>query len=156
MMLLQDARRAARTAGGTDLVLLGDQDRSRWDQARVAEGAALLGRAAASGRVGPYALQAAIAATHAGAATAEATDWDRIAALYDRLASADPSPVVELNRAVAVSMRDGPSSGLALVDALLDGGQLDATTWPTPPGPTCSGGWGGPPTPALPTSAPSS
>jgi RNA polymerase sigma-70 factor, ECF subfamily len=124
LMLLQDARRAARTAGGADLVLLGDQDRSRWDQARVAEGAALLGRAAASGRVGPYALQAAIAATHAGAATAEATDWDRIAGLYDRLASADPSPVVELNRAVAVSMRDGPASGLALVDALLDGGQL--------------------------------
>jgi RNA polymerase sigma-70 factor, ECF subfamily len=124
LMLLQDARRPARTAAGADLVLLGDQDRSRWDQARVAEGAALLGRAAASGRVGPYALQAAIAATHAGAATAEATDWDRIVGLYDRLASADPSPVVELNRAVAVSMRDGPASGLALVDALLDGGQL--------------------------------
>jgi RNA polymerase sigma-70 factor, ECF subfamily len=126
LMLLQDARRAARTSGGAELVLLGDQDRSRWDQARVTEGATLLGRAAASGRVGPYALQAAIAATHAGAATAEATDWDRIAGLYDRLASADPSPVVELNRAVAVSMRDGPASGLALVDALLDGGQLGA------------------------------
>jgi RNA polymerase sigma-70 factor (ECF subfamily) len=124
LMLLQDARRAARTAGGTDLVLLGDQDRSRWDQARVAEGAALLGRAASSGRVGPYALQAAIAATHAGAATAEATDWDRIVGLYDRLASVDPSPVVELNRAAAISVRDGPASGLALVDALLDGGQL--------------------------------
>jgi RNA polymerase sigma-70 factor (ECF subfamily) len=126
LMLLQDARRAARTAGGADLVLLGDQDRSRWDQARVAEGAALLGRAASSGRVGPYTLQAAIAATHAGAATAEATDWDRIAGLYDRLAAADPSPVVELNRAVAISMRDGPASGLALVDALLDRGQLGA------------------------------
>jgi RNA polymerase sigma-70 factor (ECF subfamily) len=124
LMLLQDARRAARTAGGTDLVLLGDQDRSRWDQARVAEGAALLGRAASWGRVGPYALQAAIAATHAGAATAEATDWDRIVGLYDRLASVDPSPVVELNRAAAISVRDGPASGLALVDALLDGGQL--------------------------------
>ena len=124
LMLLQDARRAARTAGGADLVLLGDQDRSRWDQARVAEGAALLGRAASSGRVGPYALQAAIAATHAGAATAEATDWDRIVGLYDRLASVDPSPVVELNRAAAISVRDGPASGLALVDALLDGGQL--------------------------------
>ena len=124
LMLLQDARRAARTAGGADLVLLGDQDRSRWDQARVAEGAALLGRAASSGRVGPYALQAAIAATYAGAATAEATDWDRIVGLYDRLASVDPSPVVELNRAAAISMRDGPASGLALVDAILDGGQL--------------------------------
>jgi RNA polymerase sigma-70 factor, ECF subfamily len=126
LMLLQDARRAARTAGGADLVLLGDQDRSRWDQARVAEGAALLGRAASSGRVGPYALQAAIAATHARAATAEATDWDRIVGLYDRLASVDPSPVVELNRAAAIAMRDGPASGLALVDALLDGGQLGA------------------------------
>jgi RNA polymerase sigma-70 factor, ECF subfamily len=125
LMLLQDTRRAARTAGGGELVLLADQDRSRWDQARVAEGAALLGRAAASGRVGPYALQAAIAATHARAATAEATDWDRIVGLYDRLASVDPSPVVELNRAVAVSMRDGPASGLTLVDALLEGGQLD-------------------------------
>jgi RNA polymerase sigma-70 factor, ECF subfamily len=126
LMLLQDARRSARTAAGTELVLLADQDRSRWDHARIAEGAVLLGRAAASGRVGPYALQAAIAATHAGAATVEATDWDRIAGLYERLASADPSPVVELNRAVAVSMRDGPASGLALVDALLAGGQLDA------------------------------
>jgi RNA polymerase sigma-70 factor, ECF subfamily len=126
LMLLQDARRDARTAGGADLVLLGAQDRSRWDRARVAEGAALLGRAASSGRVGPYALQAAIAATHATAATPEDTDWDRIAGLYDRLASADPSPVVELNRAVAISMRDGPASGLALVDALLDGGQLGA------------------------------
>ena len=125
LMLLTDARRDARTAGGADLVLLGDQDRSRWDQARVAEGAALLGRAAASGRVGPYTLQAAIASTHAGAATAEATDWDRIVGLYVRLVSADPSPVAELNRAVAVSMRDGPASGLALVDALLDGGALD-------------------------------
>jgi RNA polymerase sigma-70 factor (ECF subfamily) len=126
LMLLQDARRSARTAAGAELVLLADQDRSRWDHARIAEGAVLLGRAAASGRVGPYALQAAIAATHAGAATAEATDWDRIAGLYERLASADPSPVVELNRAVAVSMRDGPASGLTLVDALLAGGQLDA------------------------------
>ena len=126
LMLLTDARRSARTAAGAELVLLADQDRSRWDRARIAEGAALLGRAAASGRVGPYALQAAIAATHAGAATAEATDWDRIAGLYERLASVDPSPVVELNRAVAVSMRDGPAPGLALVDALLAGGRLDS------------------------------
>ena len=126
LMLLTDARRSARTAAGAELVLLADQDRSRWDRARIAEGAVLLGRAAASGRVGPYALQAAIAATHAGAATAEATDWDRIAGLYERLASLDPSPVVELNRAVAVSMRDGPAPGLALVDALLAGGRLDS------------------------------
>ena len=124
LMLLTDARRAARTSAGARLVLLDDQDRSRWDRAVIAEGAALLGRAAASGRVGPYALQAAIAATHAEAATAGATDWPRIVGLYDRLAVADPSPVVELNRAVAVSMRDGPAAGLALVDALLDRGQL--------------------------------
>jgi RNA polymerase sigma-70 factor (ECF subfamily) len=124
LLLLQDSRRAARVGAGGELVLLADQDRSRWDQARIAEGTALLRRAAASGQVGPYTLQAAIAATHARAATAEATDWDRIVGLYDRLADADPSPVVELNRAVALAMRDGPAAGLALVDALLDRGQL--------------------------------
>jgi RNA polymerase sigma-70 factor (ECF subfamily) len=126
LMLLQDARRAARTSADGDLILLPDQDRSCWDRERIAEGAALLGRATSSGRIGPYALQAAIAAAHAEAPTAEATDWDRIVGLYDLLAWADPSPVVELNRAVAVSMRDGPSSGLALVDAILARGQLDA------------------------------
>jgi RNA polymerase sigma-70 factor, ECF subfamily len=126
LMLLQDSRRAARTSAHGDLVLLGDQDRSRWDRARIAEGTALLGRAVSSGEIGPYALQAAIAAAHAEAPTAEATDWDRIVGLYDLLARADPSPVVELNRAVAVSMRDGPSSGLALIDAILQRGQLDA------------------------------
>jgi RNA polymerase sigma-70 factor, ECF subfamily len=124
LLLLQDARRAARVGPGGELVLLADQDRSRWDPARIAEGTALLTRATASGQVGPYTLQAAIAATHARAATAEATDWDRIVGLYDRLARADPSPVVELNRAVAVAMRDGPAAGLAEVDALLDRGQL--------------------------------
>jgi RNA polymerase sigma-70 factor, ECF subfamily len=124
LVLLVDARRAARVGPGGELVLLADQDRARWDRARIAEGTALLGRAGASGQVGPYTLQAAIAATHARAATAEATDWDRIVGLYDRLAHADPSPVVELNRAVAVAMRDGPAAGLAEVDALLDGGQL--------------------------------
>jgi RNA polymerase sigma-70 factor, ECF subfamily len=124
LLLLQDSRRAARVGAGGELVLLADQDRSRWDQARIAEGTALLRRAAASGQVGPYTLQAAIAATHARAATAEATDWDRIVGLYGRLADADPSPVVELNRAVALAMRDGPAVGLALVDALLDRGQL--------------------------------
>jgi RNA polymerase sigma-70 factor (ECF subfamily) len=125
LMLLQDSRRAARTSAGGDLVLLADQDRSRWDRARIAEGVALLGRAVSSGQVGPYALQAAIAAAHAEAPTAAATDWDRIVGLYDLLARADPSPVVELNRAVAVSMRDGPSAGLALIDAILERGQLD-------------------------------
>jgi len=125
LMLLQDSRRAARTSAGGDLVLLADQDRSRWDRARIAEGAALLDRAVASGQVGPYGLQAAIAAAHAEATTAEATDWARIVGLYDLLARAEPSPVVELNRAVAVAMRDGPASGLALVDAILARGQLD-------------------------------
>jgi RNA polymerase sigma-70 factor, ECF subfamily len=126
LMLLQDSRRAARSSPAGDLVLLEDQDRSRWDRGRIAEGTALLERAVASGQVGPYALQAAIAAAHAAAPSAQATDWHRIAGLYDLLARADPSPVVELNRAVAVAMRDGPAAGLALVDAILGRGQLGA------------------------------
>jgi RNA polymerase sigma-70 factor, ECF subfamily len=125
LMLLQDSRRAARTTAHGDLVLLADQDRSRWDRRRIAEGNALLERAVSSGQVGPYTLQAAIAAAHAAAPTAAATDWDRIVALYDLLARADPSPVVELNRAVAVAMRDGPPAGLELIEAILEGGQLD-------------------------------
>jgi RNA polymerase sigma-70 factor, ECF subfamily len=126
LLLLTDARRAARTTPGGDLVLLAEQDRSRWDRARIAEGTALLERAMAAGEVGPYTLQAAIAAAHAEAPTAQATDWHRIVGLYDLLSRADPSPVVELNRAVAVAMRDGPAAGLALIDALLAGGQLQA------------------------------
>jgi RNA polymerase sigma-70 factor (ECF subfamily) len=126
LMLLQDSRRAARSSPEGDLVLLEDQDRSRWDRGRIAEGTALLERAVSSGQVGPYTLQAAIAAAHAEAPTAAATDWDRIVGLYDLLARADPSPVVELNRAVAVAMRDGPAAGLALVDAILGRGQLQA------------------------------
>jgi RNA polymerase sigma-70 factor, ECF subfamily len=126
LMLLQDSRRAARTSAEGELILLADQDRSRWDRARIAEGTALLRRASSSGPAGPYTLQAAIAAAHATAPTAKATDWDRIVALYDLLARADPSPVVELNRAVAVAMRDGPAAGLVLVDDLLGRGQLDA------------------------------
>jgi RNA polymerase sigma-70 factor, ECF subfamily len=124
LLLLQDSRRAARATAEGELILLADQDRSRWDRARITEGAALLRRAISSGEVGPYTLQAAIAAAHAEAPTAEATDWDRIVGLYDLLVRADPSPVVELNRAVAVAMRDGPAAGLALVDALLAAGQL--------------------------------
>jgi RNA polymerase sigma-70 factor (ECF subfamily) len=126
LLLLQDSRRATRATADGELILLADQDRSRWDRARIAEGAALLRRASSAGPVGPYTLQAAIAAAHAEAPTAEATDWRRIVGLYDLLARADPSPVVELNRAVAVAMRDGPAAGLALVDALLAAGQLDA------------------------------
>ncbi|MGE0386991.1 MAG: RNA polymerase sigma factor [Gammaproteobacteria bacterium] len=124
LMLLTDARRAARTSARGDLVLLEDQDRQRWDRALIAEGTALVERALRSRRFGPYTLQAAIAAVHAEAADAAATDWAQIAGLYEVLLRADPSPVVELNRAVAVAMRDGPARGLALVDAILARGDL--------------------------------
>jgi RNA polymerase sigma-70 factor (ECF subfamily) len=124
LMLLQDSRRAARTTTEGDLILLPDQDRSLWDRARITQGAALLERAASLGQLGPYTLQAAIAAAHAQASTPQATNWARIVGLYDLLARADPSPVVELNRAVAISMRDGPLAGLVLIDALLQRGQL--------------------------------
>jgi len=125
LMLLQESRRAARATAAGELILLADQDRSRWSRAHIAEGSALAARALAGPRVGSYALQAAIAAVHAAAATAAATDWGRIVALYDLLMQADPSPVVELNRAVAVTMRDGPAAGLTLVDDLLARGDLD-------------------------------
>src|SRR5262249_35293852 len=108
LMLLHDARRAARTAADGSLVLLDDQDRALWNRARIAAGGALVERAIASRRFGPYTLQAAIAAVHAEAPSAEATDWEEIVALYDLLVRAMPSPVVELNRAAAVAMRDGP------------------------------------------------
>src|SRR5205807_3199705 len=105
-------------------VLLADQDRPLWNRAQIAEGAALVERALASRRFGAYTLQAAIAAVHAQSPSAAATDWAQIAALYDVLARVEPSPVVELNRAVAVAMRDGPAAGLALIDALLARGEL--------------------------------
>jgi RNA polymerase sigma-70 factor (ECF subfamily) len=119
LMLLQESRRAVRVSPGGDLVLLEDQDRSRWDRALMAEGKALVDQALASRRVGAYTLQAAIAAVHAEAAEASATDWARIVGLYTLLARVAPSPVVDLNRAVAVAMRDGPQAGLDLTDALL-------------------------------------
>lgn len=125
LMLLHESRRAARTSPAGDLVLLDDQDRSLWDGALIAEGAALVERALRSRRFGPYTLQAAIAAVHAEAAEAAATDWPQIVGLYDVLLRADPSPVVELNRAAALAMRDGPAAGLAQVDALLARGELD-------------------------------
>jgi RNA polymerase sigma-70 factor, ECF subfamily len=124
LMLLQESRRAARTSPTGDLVLLSDQDRSLWNRAQVAEGSTLVEGALASRRFGAYALQAAIAAVHAQAPSAEATDWKEIVGLYDVLLRVEPSPVVELNRAVAVAMRDGPEAGLALIDAILARGEL--------------------------------
>ena len=124
LMLLHESRRAARTSPGGDLILLDEQDRSLWNREQIAEGSALVGRALASRRFGPYTLQAALAAVHAEAPSADATDWSEIVGLYDVLARVDPSPVVELNRAVAVAMRDGPAAGLALIDAILARGDL--------------------------------
>jgi RNA polymerase sigma-70 factor (ECF subfamily) len=124
LMLLHESRRAARSSPSGDLVLLDEQDRALWNRAQIAEGIALVNRALPMGRVGPYCLQAAIAAVHAEAAHAAETEWGQIVGLYDLLLQAEPSPVVELNRAVAVAMRDGPQAGLVLVDALLAHGEL--------------------------------
>jgi RNA polymerase sigma-70 factor (ECF subfamily) len=124
LMLLHESRRSARTSASGDLVLLDEQDRSLWNRGEIAEGTRLIERALASGRAGSYGIQAAISALHAEAATAEATDWNEIVGLYDALLRLDPSPVIELNRAVAIAMRDGPDAGLSLVDAILDRGDL--------------------------------
>src|SRR5436190_13274347 len=124
LMLLHESRSAARASPDGEVVLLDDEDRWRWNQAEIAEGTALVERAMLSRRIGPYTLQAAIAAVHAEAAAAAATDWRQIAGLYDVLLRAEPSPVVELNRAAAVAMRDGPAAGLALIDAILARGDL--------------------------------
>ena len=124
LMLLHESRRAARASRTGDLVLLEDQDRSLWDRAMIADGVGLVERALASRRAGPYTLQAAISAVHAGAPDAASTDWVQIVALYDLLMRMEPSPVIELNRAVAVAMRDGPAAGLVLVDAILARGDL--------------------------------
>jgi RNA polymerase sigma-70 factor (ECF subfamily) len=124
LMLLHESRRAARTSPEGDLILLENQDRTKWDASLIAEGVALVERALSSRRFGPYSLQAAISAVHAEARTAEATDWAQIVALYDVLAGLDASPVIALNRAVAVAMRDGPASGLPLVEAILKKGEL--------------------------------
>jgi RNA polymerase sigma-70 factor (ECF subfamily) len=126
LMLLHDSRRLARATPDGELVLLDDQDRALWNREQIAEGLERVRRALASRRFGPFAVQAAIAAVHAAADTAAATDWREIVALYDVLLRIEPSPVVELNRAVAVAMRDGPEAGLALVDAILARGELDA------------------------------
>ena len=124
LMLLHESRRAARTSSAGELILLDDQDRTLWNRGQIAEGSALVERALASRRFGPYTLQAAVAAVHAEAADAARTDWAQIVGLYDVLSRADPSPVVELNRAAAVAMRDGPAAGLVLIDAILARGDL--------------------------------
>jgi RNA polymerase sigma-70 factor (ECF subfamily) len=124
LMLLHESRRPARTSPTGELILLDDQDRSLWNREQIAEGTALVEGALASRRIGPYTLQAAIAAVHAEAPAAAETDWAQIVGLYDVLARAEPSPVVELNRAAAVAMRDGPAAGLALIDAILTRGDL--------------------------------
>jgi RNA polymerase sigma-70 factor (ECF subfamily) len=125
LMLLHESRRAARATESGEIVLLDEQDRTRWNRDQIAEGCALVERALTGRRFGPYTLQAAIAAVHAEARTAADTDWAQIVALYDVLMRADPSPVVELNRAAAIAMRDGPAAGLAIVDAILARGDLD-------------------------------
>jgi len=124
LMLLHEARRAARTSSTGEVILLDDQDRGLWNRSQIVEGSTLVERALASRRIGPYTLQAAIAAVHAEATVAAETDWAQIVGLYDVLLRAEPSPVVELNRAAAIAMRDGPAAGLALVEGILDRGDL--------------------------------
>ncbi|MGZ5137593.1 MAG: RNA polymerase sigma factor [Burkholderiales bacterium] len=124
LMLLQESRRGARTSPTGELILLDQQDRSRWNHDQIAQGSALVERALATRRFGPYTLQAAIAAVHAEAPDAAVTDWTEIVGLYDVLMEMVPSPIVELNRAVAVAMRDGPAAGLSLIDAILERGDL--------------------------------
>lgn len=124
LMLLHDSRRAARTTPKGDLILLEQQDRSLWNRAQIAEGKQLVEQALASRRFGAYTVQAAIAAVHAEAPSSAETDWAQIVALYDILARASPSPVVELNRAVAIAMRDGPEAGLHLIDSIIYNGDL--------------------------------
>jgi len=124
LMLLHDSRRAARTLPTGDLILLENQDRSLWNRDQITEGVSLVARALSSGQVGPYTIQAAIAAAHAQAPSSATTDWTQIVSLYDLLVRAEPSPVVELNRAVAVAMRDNPLAGLTLIDTILARGDL--------------------------------
>jgi RNA polymerase sigma-70 factor (ECF subfamily) len=123
-MLLHESRRTARTSPEGELILLEQQDRSLWNSDMIAEGRSLVERALGSGETGPYSLQAAISALHAEAPDAASTDWAQIAALYTLLVRVQPSPVIELNRAVAVAMRDGPAAGLDLIDAILSRGEL--------------------------------
>ena len=125
LMMLHEARRPARISPDGEIVLLADQDRSLWNKTTIAQAGRLVHDALRSRRAGIYCIQAAIASLHAEAPTADATDWDEIAGLYDVLARIDPSPVVALNRAVAIAMRDGPAAGLRLIEGILEGGALD-------------------------------
>jgi RNA polymerase sigma-70 factor (ECF subfamily) len=124
LMLLHESRRAARATKDGEIILLEAQDRALWNRAQIEEGSQLVQQALSSRRFGPYSLQAAIAAVHAEAPDFASTDWAEVVGLYDVLLRIDPSPVIELNRAVAVAMRDGPAAGLALVDAILERGDL--------------------------------
>lgn len=124
LMLLHESRRAARTTANGDIILLEDQDRSLWNREHIAEGIALVEQVLTSGRLGAYSVQAAISAVHARASAVATTDWQQIVSLYDMLLRIEPSPVIELNRAVAVAMRDNPAAGLALIDAILERGEL--------------------------------
>jgi RNA polymerase sigma-70 factor, ECF subfamily len=125
LMLLHDSRRAARTSPTGDLILLENQDRALWNRNQITEGVSLVAQALSSGQVGPYIIQAAIAAAHAQASSSATTDWAQIVALYDLLLQAHPSPVIELNRAVAVAMSDGPLAGLDLINGILARGELE-------------------------------
>ena len=124
LMLLHESRRAARLSPDGDIILLEDQDRSLWNQAQMDEGKRLVERSLGSRRFGVYTIQAAISAVHADAASPAETDWPQIVALYDVLLRGEPSPVIELNRAVAVAMRDGPDTGIQLIDAIMERGHL--------------------------------
>ena len=124
LMLLHESRRMARTSLSGEVILLDEQDRSKWDRALIAEGRRLVQQALSSRRFGPYTIQAAISAVHADASSAAETDWNEIVGLYDLLLRQDPSPVIELNRAVAIAMRDGPAAGLTLIDGILGRGDL--------------------------------
>ena len=124
LMLLHESRRGARTSPDGDIILLDDQDRALWDREQINEGGALVARAMSTGPVGAYTIQAAISATHASADRPDATDWQQIVLLYDSLLQITPSPIVELNRAVAIAMRDGPAAGLTIIDGILARGDL--------------------------------
>ena len=154
LMLLHESRRPARTSAEGELVLLAEQDRSLWDASLIAEGCALVERALGTRRFGPYCLQAAIAAVHAEAARADETDWPQIVGLYDVLLRAVPSPVIELNRAVALAMRDGPLAGLQQVEGILARGELLDTTGCIRRGGNSAGNWGASKRRAPPTQKP--